>query len=332
MIILKQLILYCAIALFGKIQTVRGQEINRLMFFIADSTTKKPIVGALVSCKARLTYTMANKQGQVSLIAAQNDSIYIEMQNYAPKKIRINDMEEGKILLAKKKVKAIDFKEINGTKKITLNEFNIENVKHYVGFPNPFNPVPYQQIAQRFYNPGESYMLDKITIAQLFFDNLNIAVNDNHFYVSNKNIKENYSYNWDNSRVYNYMDLQSATFRLRIYCANDAGYPAEDLCNEEINVVTENSDKIVANLSKYKIIVPKGGFFVAIQWLPNIENASQIAYDTFSTTKLTGFKPFVGIVPAKDKGLSFFVKDYSGNWQKSADKGKLAIALTGRTE
>jgi len=320
--ILKYLIFFCAFVSFGQIPTSRSQVINRITFLITDSVTKKPIVGALVSCKARLTYTIATK----------TDSIYIEMQNYYSKKIRIEDAQNRQIQLRKKKLKTSDYKKTNNIKKIKHSTINIANVKHYVGFPNPFNPLPYQQVAQLFQNTAELYILDKITIAQLFFPNLKLVESEEGWIIYNNAHALDPSYNLSNTREYSYNDLQSAIFRIRIYRASDAGYPDEDLCNEEINVTAENSDKIVANLSKYKIIVPKGDFFVAIQWLPNIDNASQITYKTFSTTKFTGFKPFVGIEPSKDKDTTFFVKDYSGNWQKSQDKGKLAIALTGRTE
>lgn len=329
---IKYLILFCAYALFGQIPSLQGQEINRVTILITDSTTKKPIIGALVSCKARLTYTMADKQGKVGLLASRTDSIYVEMQNYLSKKIRIKDVVNGKIQLNVKRSTINSFRKINGTKKLTLNEFNIAHVKHYIGFPDPLNPLPYQQVAQLFHNPAEFYMLNKISIAQLFFNNVNTEVSEDRTVIHNEKNFDSDSYNLHNGRAYKYKDLQNATFRVRIYRANDTGYPAEDLCNEEIKVPTEYASKIVTNLSKYKIMVPKGDFFVAIQWLPNIDNASQISYNTFSTTKLTGFKPFVGVEPIKDEEATFFVKDYSGNWQKSPDKGKLAIGVTGRVE
>ncbi|WP_029275121.1 hypothetical protein [Pedobacter borealis] len=328
---LKYLVLFCAFALFGQIPSLQGQEINRVAILITDSTTKKPIIGALVSCKARLTYTMADKQGKVDLLAAKTDSIYVEMQNYLSKKIRIKDAEYGRVQLVQKKATASGFKQIKGNKKLTLNEFNIAHVKHYVGFPDPFNPLPYQQAAQRFYNPAERYMLEKISVAQLLF-NVELAITENNRLIFTYNYRDGDSPGGDNSRVYKYQDLQNTTLRVRIYRADATGFPAEDLCNEEINVTAENSNKIVANLSKYKIIIPKGDFFVAIQWLPNIDNASQISYSTFSSTKLTGFKPYVGVEPIKGKDVTFFVKDYSGNWKISPDKVKLAIAVTGRTE
>ncbi|QNR82893.1 hypothetical protein H9N25_12935 [Pedobacter riviphilus] len=328
---LKYLILFCAYALFGQIPTLQGQEINRVTILITDSTTKKPIIGALVSCKARQTYTMADKVGKVDLIATRTDSIYVEMQNYLSKKITIKDAENGRVQLVQKKAIASGFKQIKSIKKLTLNEFNIANVKHYVYFPDPFNPLPYQQVAQRLYNPAERYMLEKISVAQLLFD-VKLAVSENNRLVFTYNYRDGDSPGGDNSRLYKYEDLQNTTFRVRVYRADAAGFPAEDLCNEEINITAENSEKIVANLSKYKIIIPKGDFFVAIQWLPNIDNASQIAYSTFSSTKLTGFKPYVGVEPIKGKDVTFFVKDYSGNWKISPDKVKLAIAITGSTE
>lgn len=146
---IKHLLLFCCYGLFGQIPTLQGQEINRVTIFITDSTTKKPIIGALVSCKTRQTYTMANTQGKVDLLAAKSDSVYLEKQNYISKKIRIADVENGKVQLVLKMATGIVFKEIKGTKKITLNEFNIDHVKHYVGFPDPFHPLPYQQVAQR---------------------------------------------------------------------------------------------------------------------------------------------------------------------------------------
>ncbi|TKC08676.1 hypothetical protein [Pedobacter frigoris] len=97
-------------------------------------------------------------------------------------------------------------------------------------------------------------------------------------------------------------------------------------------MIAAYGDQIHVNLSEYKIMVPKGDFFIAIQWLPTIGNASQISYTTFSTTKLTGFKPFIGAQPINGKERTFLVKDYSGNWLPSTDKAKLAIAVTGRAE
>lgn len=329
---LKYLILCCPLALFTQTLVLKGQEINRFRILIADSVTKKPIIGALVSCKNRLTYTMADKQGKVDLVAAKTDSIYIETQGYLPKKIKIEEVKNGQVRLVVKKPTAIDFKEIKSPKKIMYNDFNVKHVKHYVGFPNPFNPLPYLQVAQLFHNTAEVCMLEKITVAQLFFDNLKVAASEQGFYWYNDDVEDIDPLGRLYSRAYRYKDLQNATFRVRIYRMDDAGYPAEDLCNEEIKVIATYGDQIHVNLSKYKIMVPKGNFFIAIQWLPTIGNASQITYTTFSTTKLTGFKPFVGLQPINDKERTFFVKDYSGNWLPSPDKAKLAIAITSSGE
>jgi hypothetical protein len=62
-------------------------------------------------------------------------------------------------------------------------------------------------------------------------------------------------------------------FRVNVYNANANGSPGQPILLESVIVsATEGNQWVVVDLSKYQLEIPKNGFFIAMEWLPESKN------------------------------------------------------------
>jgi len=62
-------------------------------------------------------------------------------------------------------------------------------------------------------------------------------------------------------------------FRVNVYNTNANGSPGQPILLESIIAsATEGNQWVVVDLSKYQIEIPKNGFFIAMEWLPESKN------------------------------------------------------------
>ncbi|RQO77157.1 hypothetical protein DBR40_10895 [Pedobacter sp. KBW01] len=162
-------------------------------------------------------------------------------------------------------------------------------------------PFAFLQVAQKLNTIAEG-MLNSITLGQLVF-------------LNDKWVLENPRY--PDSRSHSYLSMQQCSFKLRIYSADThTGLPKEDLCNEIIEVKNFNNRNITVNLKQYKIMVPKGDFFVAVEWIRNDENMSKTTYNDESIAfNITSYRPFIGISTNEGPKLNVYGLTFFDKWE-----------------
>jgi hypothetical protein len=76
-----------------------------------------------------------------------------------------------------------------------------------------------------------------------------------------------------NAIVFTKSKIKNAKFKLRIFAVQENGFPAEDLLKEDIVIVVKSGkNKNVIDLSKYKLMFPDNGIFLAYEWMIMEEN------------------------------------------------------------
>ncbi|SHG58159.1 CarboxypepD_reg-like domain-containing protein [Flavobacterium micromati] len=76
-----------------------------------------------------------------------------------------------------------------------------------------------------------------------------------------------------NAIVFTKSKIKNAKFKLRIFAVQENGFPAEDLLKEDVVVVVKSGkNKNVIDLSKFKLIFPHNGIFLAYEWMIIEEN------------------------------------------------------------
>ena len=84
-----------------------------------------------------------------------------------------------------------------------------------------------------------------------------------------------------NAIVFTKSKIKNAKFKLRIFSVMENGFPGEDLLKEDIIVVVKSGKiKNVIDLTKFNIIFPDNGIFIAYEWMIIEEN--KYLYKSFS--------------------------------------------------
>lgn len=166
-------LLLLPLAVKSQIKMPYNKETVTIAIEVVDSLTQKNIANVTFGhFSAQRCYT-ANDKGKLYITILKsylNDTLYIDLQNYQPKSITFNALAKlKKLYLQPKPVQQQAQTSITADKTIVLNDFDWKETEHYVGLPNPLQPFPYLQIAQRFDNPNELLILTKIKIGHLFF-------------------------------------------------------------------------------------------------------------------------------------------------------------------
>ncbi|MGK4566543.1 carboxypeptidase-like regulatory domain-containing protein [Flavobacterium sp. 3HN19-14] len=71
-----------------------------------------------------------------------------------------------------------------------------------------------------------------------------------------------------NAIIYTDNSHRKATIKIRVFGVDAAGFPGEDLINEDIIITVKRGErKTIVDLTKYKLQVPETGIFVAFEWM-----------------------------------------------------------------
>ena len=172
------------------------------------------------------------------------------------------------------------------SKKLLLNEFKRNSIRLF--YATQMNDTASMvQLAQYFENPGS---------ATWFVSNLNIA-RGRYYPKANDKVK----------------------FRLRFYGIDEKGRPdVKDIC-ESILLKDKNHNIIKVDLSKYNLIIPPKGLFVAIEWIKTNENFYEFEYLDSNNVKKSSYwyKPSIGMALPKFTNNTVFTLNYKGVWNES---------------
>jgi len=290
-------------------QASDSTQLKRFSFTLLDSLSMKPVSDVLFANPFDRNTYLTDKNGELNLIIKNDflkDTLYITKQNYFAKKICISNLSnQKKILLSPKKslrLKAVQQK--NWGKSAVLNDFERNESKHYIGLSYQFQPFAFLQVAQKF-NAAYEGQLNSVSLSQLVF------LNDK--WISEPGTPD--------SRTHSYLAMQQSSCKLRIYSADaNTGLPKEDLCNEVIEVKNFNNRNITVILKQYKINVPKGDFFIAIEWVRNDENRSKTTYNDQSLTfNVTSYRPFIAISTNEGPKLNVYGLNFFDKWEPLAN-------------
>lgn len=113
--------------------------------------------------------------------------------------------------------------------------------------------------------------------------------------------------------LYSIDATESAKVRLQIFTSSNLKTPDTPLINDDLVIkVEKGAKKIVADVSKYNIIMPEDGLFISLQWLGEI--------NAMNETK--NIDPIIKSHWDKDVNSITFFKFLDGNWEKRYSKSK----------
>jgi len=124
--------------------------------------------------------------------------------------------------------------------------------------------------------------------------------------------------------------LDSAIFNIRLIAADEKGGPGPDLLKSNLIItVKKGENNILVDLTDYRIVFPKNGFYVAVEWLILKQNKIFNNQD-----QRVHYEPKFGIV--QDENNHDILMYSKGQWYKSklsfnpsgTIAGKLAVELT----
>jgi len=132
-------------------------------------------------------------------------------------------------------------------------------------------------------------------------------------------------------------EVVSAIFNLRLLSANEKGEPSEDILKENLLVKTKKGKvKLPIDLTKYQILFPKNGFFVALESLLVESNGHEIVYTMEGSNKKIReirYDPYFGTLFDDANTTFWWFRD--GKWLNEGQllkingkSEKLAIELT----
>lgn len=110
--------------------------------------------------------------------------------------------------------------------------------------------------------------------------------------------------------------LQTCRYRLRIYQVDVNNQPIQELCTKPIVIEREPPvDNTNIDLTKYNILVPKGRFMVAVEWIPARKNINYVFWTKLFNSMGQSMRPFVGINEERGTQLNVMALDFAGNWK-----------------
>jgi len=113
------------------------------------------------------------------------------------------------------------------------------------------------------------------------------------------------------------------TFRIKVYEADKDNAPSVMLNTKDILVTTENKGYVFFDLTSYNILIPEGGYFIAIEWLRTdankIETKSTLKWTDIKTGNVIEFEsniyyPALGQKEMKGLIPVIYHKNFKGVW------------------
>lgn len=314
----KMLFWYCLLCLGMTVQAQQTMLYSKLE--VQDAKSGKSIAyGMLCSFNSRKCFQIEN--GRVDINYTQEnlaDTLFIDVQGYVNHKITVADLlKVDKIRLNAGPKPAISAS-ANANKSELLNGYDKLSITQWLGLPDKDQPFNYLQIGQVFKNIYPGAKLNKITLNQLLFDLPKHSVyNDgltSIFPGTADPIRG--SNRRDFMRTYIVNQMQSNEFRLRVYQLDIDNMPIAELCQNQIKVSPGfPEENIPVNLVKYNILLPKGKFMVAVEWIQSPRNFSYVVWEQGKYKNSQSLRPFVGVNEKTGNKLNVMALDFGGNWK-----------------
>ncbi|TKC07187.1 hypothetical protein [Pedobacter frigoris] len=316
---MKKIILwYCSLCLGMTVQAQQNRLHSKLE--VQDAQSGKNIAyGMLCSLNSGKCFEIEN--GKVEINYTQEnlaDTLFIDAQGYMNHKMTISDLlKEGKMKL-NARPKPIIYASTNAGKKELLNGYDKQSIGQWLGLPDKDRPFRYIQMGQIFDNSYPGATLNKITLNQLLFDLPKDIVRDNGRILLFRGNTDPITGTDKSSYMRSYIlnQIQSSAFRLRIYQLDNDNMPIAELCQNQIKITPGfPEENIPVNLAKHNIVLPKGKFMVAVEWIQTPGNFSYIVWEQGKYNNGQSLRPFIGVNDKKGNKLNVMALDLGGNWK-----------------
>jgi hypothetical protein len=248
---------------------------------VLDNSSKRPIEYCTITCSNGAKGGFTNIDGLLKITDLKDcDSITVNTIGYKKRIVDLTKLQLGLdtlyCLLTKD---TIQLNEI----KITPNKDKAKKVFYNLGHFKAKNEI--------YNRTGDIGRTDA-----LYIPNLNKSLN----------IKIE-------KLLYSIDATESAKVRLHIYTSSNLKTPGTPLINDDLIIkVEKGAKKIVADVSKYNLIMPEDGLFISLQWLGEIK----------AMNKTKNINPIIKSHWDKDFNSVTFFKFLDGNWEKRYFKSK----------
>lgn len=279
--------------------TVKPPEIVN-SFQLTDAATKKAVPSVSVTIlRAGLSIT-TEKDGIFNIggdLSKMRDTVVFELLGYEPSRIALKDLQGRDTIALLTKIRTVTKPLTLKGEKLLLNEFKTKDVVHYAGLNTATASFDYLQLAQRFDVPAGDAWLAKVVVTRLWFL---------------------VDYDSIDDEPPAYVDLEYTTFRLRVYDLEPAtGKPGKDLCDQVIEVKSNNSSTIKVNLEDYGIHVSGRSFFIAVEWMRdhrNVGYSKVVDGKTGAEKRTVNYRPAIGVSPVTGSRLNIWALTMKKKW------------------
>jgi hypothetical protein len=248
---------------------------------VLDNTSKRPIEYCTITCSNDAKGGFTNINGLLKITDLKNcASITVNAIGYKKRIVDLTKLQLG-----------LDTLHCLLTKDtIQLNEIKI---------------TPNKDKAKKvFYNLGHFKSKNEVD------DQTGYIGRTNALYIPNLNKSPNIKIE---KLLYSIDATETAKVRLQIFASSNLKTPDTPLINDDLIIkVEKGAKKIVADVSKYNLIMPEDGLFISLQWLGEIK----------AINKTTNINPIIKSHWDKDFNRVTFFKFLDGNWEKRYFKSK----------
>ena len=135
-----------------------------------------------------------------------------------------------------------------------------------------------------------------------------------------------------NTIIFTTSEIKNATFKLRIFEVNKEGAPGLDLLDEDIIVVVKKGNQEnKIDLTKYNLVVPQNGIFIAFEWMIIESNKIKLNYKEKNSNKNREYITFAPSIVCNPVELENTFEYIGGKWtqtKKSIREGKYKNKVT----
>ena len=118
-----------------------------------------------------------------------------------------------------------------------------------------------------------------------------------------------------NTIIFTTSEIKNATFKLRIFEVNKEGAPGLDLLNEDIIVIVKKGNREnKIDLTKYNLVVPQNGIFIAYEYMIIESNKIKYNYDEKKSNKNKEYITFAPSIVCNPVELENTFEYIGGKW------------------
>ncbi|WP_438964925.1 carboxypeptidase-like regulatory domain-containing protein [Flavobacterium sp.] len=239
---------------------------------VLDSISGKPIAYVNIWVENENIGTTSEENGVFSLDIKEEKNIIFSALGYETKTIKSTEIKQVYLKAIVYEMEEIVLEIPKLTKEIQIKRLKTKTINHV--FTSKSGIFIYAKFFPKKINYNETK----------FIKNVKIKTNSN---------------------------IKNAKFKLRLYSTNEYGFPSSDLIEEDIIVTVKKGKKTnTIDLSKYKLLFPENGFFVAYECLKIESNK----YRDNSKQENEFYEPGFESNIVNEEQTYYFIK---GKWEKS---------------